>query len=232
MRTLKRHWARCAAAAALGAALVLAGPGVMERVRCRVVFYNPADYAHAPAPTQQNTLLVNAQNPLPEDYRPKELIELFGARRTFEIASADIALESYVLEAANQLFARAAAQGVAGFVVTSGYRTREQQRALYESDGEGLAAPPGASEHETGLAMDVTARSGQTPFEDSVQYEFLIRNCWEFGFIPRYPDGAQEITGVPFEPWHFRYVGRAAALEMQRNHWTLEEYAQRRESHA
>jgi D-alanyl-D-alanine carboxypeptidase len=86
---------------------------------------------------------------------------------------------------------------------------------------------PGASEHQTGLAFDVTAYRNGGGFEDTEQFRWLKAHCSDFGFILRYPEGKEEITGIPYEPWHYRYVGVEVAREIHENGWTLEEYCER-----
>lgn len=112
-----------------------------------------------------------------------------------------------------------------------------QQRDLYTQQGmdaeEAYAAAmqsialPGYSEHETGLAVDIVAMDHQTldeQFADTPEGQWLAANCAQYGFVVRYPQGKQEITGITYEPWHLRYVGREAALAMQQQNLCLEEY--------
>ena len=77
-------------------------------------------------------------------------------------------------------------------------------------------AIPGHSEHQTGLAVDLNG-SDET-------YAWLAEHCWDYGFILRYPEGKTEITGIIYEPWHFRYVGTELALELKEQGVTMEEY--------
>ena len=174
-----------------------------------------------------DVLLVNASSLLPEDYAPAELVDLYGEKRSFQLASSDIRLTREAFGAANRMFEQARQDGVDGFILTSGYRTEGKQRALYENDTDGTAAMPGASEHQTGLAFDVTAYCDGGGFEDTEQFRWLEAHCWDFGFILRYPEGKEDVTGLPYEPWHYRYVGVEAAREIHKNGWTLEEYCER-----
>ena len=169
-------------------------------------------------------LLVNAWNPLPDDFAPKELVNLYEQKRHFLLATSDIYLEREAFEAANRMFKQAEQENMNGFILTSGYRTSEKQAELYAQQQDGTAQLPGHSEHETGLAFDVTTRRDSGGFETTDQFRWLIDNCWDFGFILRYPEGAEDITGIPYEPWHYRYVGVEAALLIRDNGWTLEEY--------
>ena len=90
--------------------------------------------------------------------------------------------------------------------------TKEEAEAL---TGQSLAIP-GHSEHETGLALDVD-------YGEDV-YQWLGENCWDYGFILRYPKGAEGVTGITYEPWHYRFVGVDAAKYIMENGITLEEF--------
>jgi D-alanyl-D-alanine carboxypeptidase len=88
---------------------------------------------------------------------------------------------------------------------------------------------PGSSEHEIGLALDIYApdyKQLNAGFGDTDEGKWLAAHCAEYGFILRYPLGKEEITGIEFEPWHFRYVGREAAVYIMENHLSLEEFTE------
>jgi D-alanyl-D-alanine carboxypeptidase len=92
-------------------------------------------------------------------------------------------------------------------------------------------AMPGYSEHQTGLALDLTlydARGDMVEDDDVEAYARLIPHYHEFGFIVRYPEGKEDVTGYRFEPWHIRYVGDEAAREIHGSGLTLEEYVSRK----
>lgn len=169
-------------------------------------------------------LLVNAGHPLPESYSPGELVDLYQQKRHFLLANASIELSREAFEAADRMFEQAERENMNGFILTSGYRSRERQAELYAENTDGTAQAPGCSEHETGLAFDVTARYDSGTFEDTPQFAWLYRNCWDFGFILRYPKSGEAFTGIPYEPWHYRYVGPEAARIIRDRNWTLEEY--------
>ncbi|MBR3739866.1 MAG: M15 family metallopeptidase [Clostridia bacterium] len=167
--------------------------------------------------------LVNAANPLQSDAEPQDLVNLYEQKRHFLLARSDIFLTRETFEAANRMFKQAEDEDMNGFILTSGYRSREKQAELYAEQQDGTAQPPGCSEHETGLAFDVTARSGGD-FEATPQFQWLSEHCWDYGFILRYPKGKEQITGIAYEPWHYRYVGEEAAKLIRDRGWTLEEY--------
>ncbi|MEG2930924.1 MAG: M15 family metallopeptidase, partial [Ruthenibacterium sp.] len=128
--------------------------------------------------------------------------------------------------------------------VVSGYRTYERQKTNYDAqlkkqlaagksqaDAEAAAglitAPPGASEHNLGLGMDIMAKNYTTYDEGYAatnEAKWLLENAANYGFILRYPKGSEAITGFEFEPWHYRYVGVDQALRIKASGLTLEEY--------
>jgi len=89
-------------------------------------------------------------------------------------------------------------------------------------------ALPGQSEHQTGLAMDVTSESANwglsNNFGETNEGKWLKDNCYKYGFILRYPEGKEDITGYNYEPWHIRYVGKKVSTYIYTNNITLEEF--------
>ncbi|MBO4278019.1 MAG: M15 family metallopeptidase [Clostridia bacterium] len=184
-----------------------------------------SEESRAPAP--EKPLLVNADHALPEDYDPGEMVDAAAQTgRFFELAHVDMLLQREVYNALNTMCAAAAADGVEGFILTDAYRPRETQEQIYSESPEGYAAMPGHSEHETGLAFDISAYSDTGNFEDTPQFEWLYAHCAEYGFILRYPQGKEDITGIAYEPWHYRYVGAETAKEITEKGITLEEYCE------
>ena len=174
-------------------------------------------------------ILVNATHPIPEDYAIPELTQLQN----------DNSVDSRIYPALQEMFDDAREQGIYPYI-TSSFRTMEKQQQLmddkiseYTASGystedatkmaEEWVAIPGTSEHQLGLSVDISSdpSSGQDP--GSVWY-WLKLYCWDYGFIIRYPEDKTEITGIINEPWHFRYVGKDAALEMKESGQCLEEY--------
>jgi D-alanyl-D-alanine carboxypeptidase len=133
------------------------------------------------------------------------------------------------------LFASAKQQGVK-LLGVSAYRSHITQTALFNAyvkkDGylkaRTYSALPGTSEHETGLAIDVTGGNGKCSAQDcfggTIEAKWLQNHVAEFGFIIRYPKGKEAITGYKYEPWHLRYVGKTVANEIMDSGSTLEEY--------
>lgn len=128
--------------------------------------------------------------------------------------------------------------------VCSGYRSKEKQQKLFNdkvneyinqgysrkkaySEAEKWVALPGTSEHHLGLAADIVSENYQfldQRQEQTPEQQWLIKNCWKYGFILRYPSNKSELTGIHYEPWHYRYVGKKAALYITKNNLCLEEY--------
>ncbi|MGM0864875.1 MAG: M15 family metallopeptidase [Bacillota bacterium] len=178
--------------------------------------------------------LVNKEYAL-DEYKPTDLVRpkvpfVFGNQ---ELEKAYLRKEAAVqLE---EMFAEAKSQGIL-LTAISGYRSYEYQKMLLEREiaqfGEEKAvmavAPPGQSEHQSGLAMDISSQSNNfqvnIEFADTKEGKWLAENAYKFGFILRYPEDKVSITQYQYEPWHFRYVGKDAAKVIHENDWSLEEY--------
>ena len=184
---------------------------------------------------QDNLLvLVNKTHPLPDNYE----VNLYWLQNK----SCAVSVDMY--DALREMLTDGSEDG-REFVVASGYRDADFQRELLEEDiaasmkQEGLSwqeayeketqetMPPGYSEHETGLAVDIVSFGYQVldgKQENTNENKWLRENCSKYGFILRYPKEKEEITGISYEPWHFRFVGKEAAEEITRQGITLEEY--------
>lgn len=178
-------------------------------------------------------ILVNKDHPLTEDVKCN-LIKNDG----FEV-------DSRIYYNLNEMFDRASYEGI-DLVMASGYRDYNTQLYLYnkkinyfkrlgysEEEAEyeaGLrVTPPLTSEHETGLAVDILSSDYNVMDQDfgkSKAGKWLEDHCYEYGFILRYPEGKTDITGIQYEPWHFRYVGKEAAYIMHLHKLTFEEFYQ------
>lgn len=138
-------------------------------------------------------------------------------------------------QALEEMFAAALEEGHQLYGV-SGYRSYSTQKSIYdrrvEESGESAkrwVAPPGHSEHQTGLAMDLSGEStvnlGLTgSFAETPEGAWVAQNCHRFGFIVRYQEGWENVTGYGFEPWHVRYVGTEHAENIYRLGIPLEYY--------
>lgn len=178
--------------------------------------------------------LVNKARSLPEDYTPSDLVRI-AVPTTLRFEEVNHLRRSAAVSLA-RLFQ--AAQDEEGFrlYARSGYRAYQTQKGLYTAavtqDGQEWAdkysAVPGHSEHQTGLAMDITSRGMNYQLDESFGSSpeglWAAQNAHRFGFILRYPPGKEGITGYNYEPWHFRYVGETLAGEIYRRGFTLEEY--------
>lgn len=144
-------------------------------------------------------------------------------------------LNNELLEAFNQMKSDAKEEGII-LNIRSGFRSYETQETLYNNyiarDGlekaSRYSAKPGYSEHQTGLAIDITTEDTTTSigdwFNDTKQAEWLYNNAYKYGFILRYPKGKEHITGYKYESWHYRYVGIEHSKNFAMNDLTLEEY--------
>ena len=180
-------------------------------------------------------MLVNPWNPLPEDYEP-QLVFLGDGIYMDERAAGPL----------TKMLQACLADGYMS-VPISGYRTQEYQQELYDNKVERLlrdgwpedrvdeeaaksVAVPGTSEHQLGLAMDIL--DVNNPNLDITQewtnaQRWLMKHCTEYGFILRYPNGSTDITGIIYEPWHYRYVGKATAAAVSASGQVFEEYLQK-----
>lgn len=178
-------------------------------------------------------ILVNRNNKAPSV--PLTLVKP-NVEPTKEGYAENIYMRPEAARALEELFAGAAQDGLTLFA-TSGFRSYTVQNAIFqrkvEKTGESnpkSVAPPGYSEHQTGLAMDIegetTKDTGLTEaFGESPEGLWIAEHCWEYGFIIRYPKDKIKITGYIYEPWHLRYIGREAAAQMHElGDITFEEY--------
>ena len=118
-------------------------------------------------------------------------------------------------------------------LVNSSYRSYQDQEEIYnefrkisQKYADSYAARPGYSEHQTGLAIDITSNKhpGSNTFKESEEYKWLKDNSYKYGFILRYPEGKEDITGYSNESWHFRYVGVDVAKQIYEENLTFDEY--------
>jgi D-alanyl-D-alanine carboxypeptidase len=180
------------------------------------------------------TALVNKQNKLPEDYSPSDLVYP-DVRFIFDEKVEKRKLRQEAAEALEEMFT-AAENDSTPLAGVSAYRSHATQKSLFERyvKRDGLekartySAFPGTSEHETGLAIDISGSDGKCAaadcFAGTKEAIWLEEHAHEFGFIIRYMKGKEAITGYQYEPWHLRYVGKELAGELKASGETLEEY--------
>jgi len=161
--------------------------------------------------------------------------DMADAFPTLPVANQSIGVRQDALAATADMLEGAQAAGIGPFHIISGFRDRVRQSILYDEIADSsLVQQSGHSEHHTGLALDIVPTNlvqEAAPLNEqldgtSAEEQWLAENSWRFGLILRYPEGSQAITGIAFEPWHFRYVGQVHAWYMWQHDLTLEEYLQ------
>lgn len=190
-------------------------------------------------------LVVNRTALLPEGYQPYELVNMadYCDPSIVKIKYSDTTAEREAVDALMVMLGAAHADGITVWQVSAAYRDTAYQQRLFDQQvneyisKNGLSrsraisatrktvADPGASEHHLGTAFDITV-PGKT-FAGTKQAKWLAEHCWEYGFILRYPEGKENITGFLPEAWHFRYVGTEHSLIMRDERLCLEEYVDR-----
>ena len=169
-------------------------------------------------------MIINKYNKLDNDFVPPNLTELDNCSEKGEY------LTKEAKEAYDSLCFDSKKAGFS-FGVTSSYRSYDEQLKIYnsylKSNGQDYVdkyvATPGFSEHQTGLALDIKSLKG-SPFKYTNEYKWMIENSYKYGFILRYPENLESITGYNPEAWHFRYVGKEIASFLKENNLTYEEY--------
>lgn len=174
-------------------------------------------------------VLANSKHPLSKDYK-------------VETAAADSfghMVDKRIIQDLKNLLKAANKNGF-NLSIATGYRSYDKQESIYNKkveeliasgkteavakfEASKLACKPGASDHNTGLGVDIVNGSGEMA-ENSNSYKWLCEHSWEYGFILRYPKGKESITGQNFETWHYRYVGLDEAKRIHESGLCLEEY--------
>lgn len=164
----------------------------------------------------QSLILINGENLLANDFQPDIV----------EYKDTGVMMNRCVPDAYQAVSAAVAEMYDEKLYISSDYRTEEEQEELHKAD-QLTAAQPGSSEHEAGLALDVyVPYYAGFGFIKSKAGRYVNEACWKYGFIIRYPSFGESETGIPFEPWHLRYVGEPHSKIIYNNHLTLEEYIQ------
>ena len=194
---------------------------ILSAVLAGAMVFGTALEAAAPQHNAGGTLfLVNRQYMISSAYEPPELsaAQVPGSVREMRPEAA---------RALEEMFAACKEETGKTLISVSGYRSWAKQNRLYQrklksvkrnaAKAQEYVAPPGASEHQTGLAMDLGQRGKPTlgsNFGKTEGGQWIRENCWRFGFILRYDEGWEAVTGYKYEPWHVRYVGKEAAQEI------------------
>ena len=179
-------------------------------------------------------VLVNKTRYLDANYKPNDLV-VPDVKFSFDGEHEKKHMRREAAEALEEFFGQAHEEGIYIFAL-SGYRSYNTQKWLFENrankvgeeEANKLIARPGESEHQTGLAMDITSQSVQfdlkTKFGETKEGEWVRDNAHRFGFIIRFAKDKESITGYNYEPWHIRYVGKEAAKDIYDRGIALEEY--------
>ncbi|MDR6549964.1 M15 family metallopeptidase [Paenibacillus qinlingensis] len=174
---------------------------------------------------QGSLVLINNDYPIHSGGMQPDILNLFENKelvKGFGILDNTVRLSRTVVESFTTMIQAAAKDGVRHFMINSGYRDNKEQSQLYKDMGANYALPAGHSEHNLGLGLDIGSTQGEMSQSD--EGEWLIRNAADYGFILRYPKDKTAITGIQFEPWHFRYVGLPHSVIMKQMNLSLEEY--------
>ena len=198
------------------------------------------------APPTDFLVLVNRNHKLSKTDVPTDLVEIAS------VLPSDVVKVKYTgtkanrtaVEALGKMLSAAISKGVSNFQISSAYRTYSEQQKLvdnsvakYQKNNPSWSrdrclsatyqtvAPAGSSEHQTGLAFDITVPG--VSFTGTEQQKWLHQHCAEYGFIVRFTAEKQKLTGFVAESWHFRYVGVEAAKTITQNNWCLEEYIEK-----
>lgn len=215
-------------------------------VKTQELLYSGNALSADQAPKTDFLMLVNRQHKLGKNDAPTDLVTIES------VLSADIVKVKYsgtkadrtATEALGQMLSAAIADGLSNFQISSAYRTYSEQQKLVDnsvakyqknnpdwsrdrclSATYNTVAPAGTSEHQTGLAFDITVPN--VSFTGTAQQKWLHEHCAKYGFVVRFTADKQKLTGFVAESWHFRYVGVEAAQTMTQNNWCLEEYVEK-----
>ena len=190
-------------------------------------------------------VLVNRRYPVDESYSPGPLVKLIDVcpANIVKIKGSEILGNPVAVDALIEMLRAAVADGVGDWQISAGHRSYGYQQQLFDDKVAALmrdnnlsrekaksaalktVAPPGCSEHHTGLAFDITVPG--TTFAGTPQAKWLAAHAHRYGFILRYQAHKEELTGYLAEAWHYRYVGVGPATRMFENDWCLEEYLDR-----
>lgn len=189
-------------------------------------FYTPYENTYSADPNRTD-MLVNKTWHLDETYEPKELTPL-----SVHCGASGTQLSKEAADAMEEWAAGGKAVGVS-FYATSSYRSYDSQKALYDNyvflhgqdQADRESARPGFSEHQTGLTVDVAAVGDEDKdFSETSAFIWASANCMDYGWILRYPENKEDITGYEYESWHYRYVGKDLAQAVYKSGMTYDEF--------
>lgn len=202
-----------------------------------IVSSNDVDKSYTIQNTDDISILVKKGFYLPDSYEPKDLVT---PNMPVEASCDNPQLRKEAADALVEMYNAAKKEGY-HLVINSAYRSYAKQKQTYDEyfkkydpvTAATLVALPGASEHQTGLSVDLTCQAviddklngiANSKFGYKPDYKWCVANSYKYGYILRFEEDKADITGIANEPWHFRYVGKEAAKEIFNNGWTLEEY--------
>ena len=193
-----------------------------------------ADYEHYEHDIESDIsknelLLCNKYYKLQEDYVPDDLVKIdnkyyYGEQQQIRQDAYDAFINMWNAANAEDIY----------LIINSSFRSFKEQQEVYDYykdlngqiEADTIAARPGYSEHQTGLSIDIFSKDNTSTktFANSKAYEWLFNNSYKYGFVLRYPENKEQLTGYKFEAWHFRYVGKKVAEEIHKRDITFDEY--------
>ena len=180
-------------------------------------------------------LVVNKDRPISTDYVPADLV-LANVNRREDKSDEELMLRQEVATSLEDMFSAATSEAGLALLLGSAYRSAALQETYYsnyvatsgQEEADKFSAKPGTSEHQTGMSADISSDDKtcylEICFSETPEGMWLAENAHRFGFIIRYQEGKEEITGYQYEPWHVRYVGEDLAKEIYESNVTLEEF--------
>lgn len=201
---------------------------IIKEINCNLDydFYNGEERSNI---LDKTLMLVNKHYTLSRDFEGLDLVKVDDKYAYYD---KEYFLNKEAYENFEKMWEAASLEGC-DFGIYSAYRSYDRQEYLYniyvKKDGRDKAdtysARPGNSEHQTGLAIDLKSRTKKTDyFETTKEYDWLLKNSYKYGFILRYKEDKEYLTGYQFEPWHYRYCGIDCATYIYKNNITFEEY--------
>ena len=185
-----------------------------------------------PGNTTEYLTVVSREHTLPSTHEPTDRVDLVDTRKDGRNTQQ---MREYAAKSMEAMFIEMRAAGYTDVSITSAYRSYVYQESIFNmylqqnnNDYDYVATfsnPPGSSEHQTGLCADLhNLSSADVSFANKPAFAWLRDNCYKFGFILRYPEDKVDVTGISYEPWHYRYVGRYHAERIYNEGLCLEEY--------